>query len=70
MASSQDVENLPEKEEVVIWVELTALQRAYYRSIFARQMGTLLAGVSAKNLPGLRNICMELRKVRCCNLKP
>ena len=60
----QDVENLPEKEEVVIWVELTSQQRAYYRAIYQRQIGTLLAGVAAKNLPSLRNMAMELRKVR------
>lgn len=61
-SASQDVENLPEKEEVVIWVELTAQQRAYYRALFANQIGTLLTGVSTKNLPGLRNMAMELRK--------
>ena len=60
----KDVENLPEKEEVVIWVELTSQQRAYYRAIYQRQIGTLLAGVAAKNLPSLRNMAMELRKVR------
>lgn len=27
----EDVETLPEKEEVVIWVELTSQQRAYYK---------------------------------------
>jgi chromodomain-helicase-DNA-binding protein 7 len=60
----QDVETLPEKEEVVIWVELTAQQRAYYRAIYGKQIGTLLGGVQRKNLPGLRNLAMELRKVR------
>lgn len=70
LAAAQDVEDLPEKEEVVIWVELTAQQRAYYRAIYGKQIGTLLSGVSAKNLPGLRNIAMELRKVRAQNPKP
>ena len=30
------------------------------------QIGTLLAGTSVKNLPQMRNLCMELRKV-CCH---
>ena len=60
----EDVEKLPEKEEVVIWVELTAQQRAYYKAIYGRQIGTLLAGGQRKNLSGLRNLAMELRKVR------
>lgn len=31
----EDVETLPEKEEVVIWVELTSQQRAYYKCVHA-----------------------------------
>ena len=30
------------------------------------QIGTLLAGMGAKNLPNLNNLAMELRKV-CCH---
>ena len=61
----EDVETLPEKEECVIWVELTKEQRAYYKAIFANQIGTLLGGASTENAPMLRNVAMELRKV--CN---
>lgn len=61
----EDVETLPEKEEVIIWVELTAEQRAYYKAIYERQIGTLMAGSAPKNLPNMRNLAMELRKV--CN---
>ena len=61
----EDVETLPEKEECVIWVELTKEQRAYYKAIFANQIGTLLGGASTENTPLLRNVAMELRKV--CN---
>lgn len=61
----EDVETLPEKEECVIWVELTKEQRAYYKAIFANQIGTLLGGGSTENTPLLRNVAMELRKV--CN---
>ncbi|GLC56571.1 hypothetical protein PLESTB_001122300 [Pleodorina starrii] len=62
----EDVEELPQKEEVVVWVELTAAQRAYYRALYEGQIGALLGGASAKNLPGMRNLAMELRKL-CCH---
>jgi SNF2 family DNA or RNA helicase len=38
----EDVENLPEKEEVVVRVQLTAQQRHFYKAIFAKQAGPLL----------------------------
>ncbi|KAG2496454.1 hypothetical protein HYH03_005678 [Edaphochlamys debaryana] len=62
----EDVETLPQKEEVVIWVELTAPQRAYYRALYEGQIGALLGGVKQANLPGMRNLAMELRKL-CCH---
>lgn len=62
----EDVETLPEKEECIIWTQLTKEQRAYYKAIFEKQIGTLLAGVSQKNAPNLKNLAMELRKV-CCH---
>ena len=34
----EDVEDLPEKEEVVVWVELTQQQRAYYRALYGNQV--------------------------------
>ena len=62
----EDVETLPEKEECIIWTQLTQDQRAYYKAIFERQIGTLLGGSGQKNVPNLRNLAMELRKV-CCH---
>jgi len=62
----EDVETLPEKEECIIWVQLAVEQRAYYKAIFEGQIGTLMAGASAKNMPNMRNLAMELRKV-CCH---
>lgn len=62
----EDVETLPEKEECIIWVQLTQEQRAYYKAIFENQIGVLLGGASSKNVPALRNVAMELRKV-CCH---
>ena len=35
----EDVENLPDKEEIVVWVELTPEQHHYYRAIFAKEVG-------------------------------
>ena len=61
----EDVEELPEKEEVVVWVEMTADQRGYYKALHERNIGVLLAANSKKNLPSSRNLLMELR--HCCN---
>ena len=62
----EDVESLPEKEECIIWTQLTTEQRAYYKAIFEKQIGTLLGGAAQKNAPNLKNLAMELRKV-CCH---
>ena len=61
----EDVEDIPEKEEVVVWVEMTADQRAYYKGLHEAKMHILLAANSRKNLPSSRNLLMELR--HCCN---
>ncbi|CAK0786707.1 hypothetical protein CVIRNUC_009921 [Coccomyxa viridis] len=62
----EDVEDLPEKEEVVVRVQLTKQQRRFYNGIYEKQIGALLGGVSTKNAPQLQNLAMELRKV-CCH---
>lgn len=62
----EDVEDLPEKEEVIIWVELTAEQRTYYKALYAGTICSLLGGKGSKNLPQMRNLAMELRKL-CCH---
>jgi hypothetical protein len=41
-------------------------QRAYYRALYANQISALLGGATAKNMPQMRNLAMELRKV-CCH---
>ena len=61
----EDVENIPEKEECVVWVEMTADQRAYYKALHESKMHVLLAANSRKNMPNSRNLLMELR--HCCN---
>jgi hypothetical protein len=40
--------------------------RSYYRALYAQQIGSLLGGGAQKNLPGMRNLAMELRKL-CCH---
>lgn len=62
----EDVEkSLPHKEETIVEVALTAVQKRYYRAIFERNTVYLYRGLKSSNQPSLMNIMMELRK--CCN---
>ncbi|KAI5062349.1 hypothetical protein GOP47_0022888 [Adiantum capillus-veneris] len=62
----EDVEkSIPLKEETIIWVELTKDQRSYYKAIYENRIAELLKGSQNSNLPNLRNVAMELRKL--CN---
>lgn len=62
----EDVEkSIPPKEETIIDVELTMLQKRYYRAIFDKNRQVLYKGCKAHNKPQLINVEMELRK--CCN---
>lgn len=57
--------DIPAKEETVIDVELTSIQKQYYRAIFEHNHAFLSMGSSRNVAPKLMNIQMELRK--CCN---
>jgi len=57
-------DEIPPKKETVIDVELTTLQKQYYRAIFEKNHAFLFKGTKGA-LPKLMNIQMELRK--CCN---
>jgi len=57
--------SIPLKEERIIEVELTVLQKTYYRAIFEKNRGFLVRGCTKSNSPKLMNVEMELRK--CCN---
>lgn len=57
--------DIPAKEETVIDVELTSIQKQYYRAIFEHNHAFLSMGGSRNTTPKLMNIQMELRKV--CN---
>lgn len=59
----EDVESIPCKQETIISVELTRIQRAYYRAILERNF-THLEKTGKKNVPNLINTMLELRK--CC----
>ncbi|XP_024535858.1 chromodomain-helicase-DNA-binding protein 8 [Selaginella moellendorffii] len=62
----EDVEkSIPLKEETIIWVELTKDQRAYYRALYENRISDLIKGTQPSNMPNLRNMAMELRKL--CN---
>lgn len=61
----EDVEkSIPVKEETVVEVELTALQKRYYRAILEKNFAFLTKGCRGNNAPNLVNTMMELRK--CC----
>ena len=62
----EDVEKtIASKEETIIEVELTNIQKKYYRAILERNFTFLAKGGTYTNLPNLMNTMMELRK--CCN---
>ncbi|OQR90058.1 chromodomain protein [Achlya hypogyna] len=61
----EDVEkSIPPKEETIIDVELTTMQKKYYRAIFERNRAYLNQGSNIA-VANLMNVEMELRK--CCN---
>ena len=62
----EDVEKtIPAKEETIISVELTRVQKKWYRALFEKNFSFLSKGAKSNNVANLRNIVMELRK--CCN---
>jgi chromodomain-helicase-DNA-binding protein 7 len=61
-----DVEkSLPPKEETILEVSLTPIQKTYYKAIYERNTSFLYKGAKPSNAPSLMNVMMELRK--CCN---
>ncbi|KAA6396233.1 MAG: putative Chromodomain-helicase-DNA-binding protein 8 [Streblomastix strix] len=61
-----DVEDIPVKSETIIEVELTRVQKQYYRALHEKNFRFLAQGISNnKNIPSLMNVMTELRK--CCN---
>ncbi|EJK61181.1 hypothetical protein THAOC_18377, partial [Thalassiosira oceanica] len=62
----EDVEkSVPPKEETLIEVELTVLQKQYYRALYEKNLKFLHKNKKAIDGPSLNNLAMQLRK--CCN---
>ncbi|GKY90687.1 hypothetical protein MPSEU_000042100 [Mayamaea pseudoterrestris] len=62
----EDVEkSLPPKEETILEVSLTPIQKTFYKAIYERNTAFLYKGAKPNNAPSLMNVMMELRK--CCN---
>ncbi|GAX11583.1 chromodomain-helicase-DNA-binding protein 6 [Fistulifera solaris] len=62
----EDVEkSLPPKEETILEVSLTPIQKTFYKAIYERNTSFLFRGAKPSNAPSLMNVMMELRK--CCN---
>jgi SNF2 family DNA or RNA helicase len=57
--------SLPPKEETILEVSLTPIQKKYYKAIYERNTAFLFKGAKPSNAPSLMNVMMELRK--CCN---
>jgi chromodomain-helicase-DNA-binding protein 7 len=61
-----DVEtSIGAKEETIIEVELTRIQKTFYRALLHENAPTLLQQITGGSLPSLLNLMMQLRKV--CN---
>eukprot|EP01088_Endostelium_zonatum_P017641 TRINITY_DN530_c0_g1_i3.p1 TRINITY_DN530_c0_g1~~TRINITY_DN530_c0_g1_i3.p1 ORF type:complete len:1581 (-),score=597.97 TRINITY_DN530_c0_g1_i3:89-4312(-) len=62
----EDVEkNIPQKQETIVEIEMTKVQKIYYKAVHDQNREVLCEGLSRKNRPNLVNILMELRKI--CN---
>ncbi|KAJ1473752.1 P-loop containing nucleoside triphosphate hydrolase protein, partial [Baffinella frigidus] len=57
--------SIPPKEEIIVEVEMSQLQRTTYKSILEKNFDWLTKGAKGSQAPALRNVEMELRK--CCN---
>eukprot|EP00571_Detonula_confervacea_P013933 CAMPEP_0172304572 /NCGR_PEP_ID=MMETSP1058-20130122/5968_1 /TAXON_ID=83371 /ORGANISM="Detonula confervacea, Strain CCMP 353" /LENGTH=2415 /DNA_ID=CAMNT_0013015859 /DNA_START=210 /DNA_END=7457 /DNA_ORIENTATION=+ len=62
----EDVEkSLPPKEETILEITLTPIQKQFYKAIYEKNTAFLFKGTKPSNAPSLMNVMMELRK--CCN---
>jgi SNF2 family DNA or RNA helicase len=63
----EDVEkSVPPKEETLIEIELTSMQKQYYRALYEKNVAFLNKNKKkAMDAPSLVNLAMQLRK--CCN---
>lgn len=60
-----DVEkSLPPKKETLLFVGMSSMQKALYKSLLLRDMNTVMGGAQGVSRSALQNIVMQLRK--CC----
>eukprot|EP01117_Protostelium_nocturnum_P017066 TRINITY_DN687_c0_g4_i1.p1 TRINITY_DN687_c0_g4~~TRINITY_DN687_c0_g4_i1.p1 ORF type:complete len:1707 (+),score=771.90 TRINITY_DN687_c0_g4_i1:229-5349(+) len=59
---SDVLKSIPQKEEILVEIELTSVQKTYYKAILERNTEFLTKSAAKSNL---MNIMMQLRK--CCN---
>ncbi|KAL4155219.1 hypothetical protein PRNP1_007332 [Phytophthora ramorum] len=60
-----DVEkSLPPKKETLLFVGMSEMQKALYKSLLLRDMNTIMGGSGGVSKSALQNIVMQLRK--CC----
>ncbi|TYZ62256.1 hypothetical protein PybrP1_000860 [[Pythium] brassicae (nom. inval.)] len=60
-----DVEkSLPPKKETLLFVGMSTMQKALYKSLLLRDMNTITGGAQGVSRSALQNIVMQLRK--CC----
>ncbi|KUF93183.1 hypothetical protein AM588_10009586 [Phytophthora nicotianae] len=60
-----DVEkSLPPKKETLLFVGMSEMQKALYKSLLLRDMNTIMGGTGGVSKSALQNIVMQLRK--CC----
>jgi SNF2 family DNA or RNA helicase len=56
----EDVEtSLPPKEEIILEVSLTPIQKKYYKAIYERNTAFLFKGAKASNAPSLMNVMVR-----------
>ena len=62
----EDLEKyLPPKEETILEVALTPIEKTYYKSIYEKNASVLFKGAKPGNTPSLMNDMMDL--IHCCN---
>ena len=56
----EDVEtSLPPKEEIILEVSLTPIQKKYYKAIYERNTAFLFKGSKPSNAPSLMNVMVS-----------
>ena len=54
--------SLPPKEETILEIDITPIQKTYYKAIYDNNTSSLFKGVKPGNATSLMNFMMEIRK--------